>query len=144
MATLKNSQSTSKNTFDAIQKTLATHNAKQITFDYDGGRIVAIAFSIEVNGILLPFRLPARIQNVEKIMYGKNGNTLTTAQKEQAYRTAWANIRDWIAAQMAMIDTGMVKPEEIFLPYLISPQTGQTFYETMAEQKFLLLPEGRK
>ena len=133
---LKNTNSTSRNTFDAIQKTLISHKAKQVIFDYDHERIVAISFSIEVNGVLCAFRLPARIGNVEKILY-PGRRTLTTTQKDQAYRTAWANIRDWIASQMAMIDTGMVQPEEVFLPYLIG-QSGQTLFETMVERQFLL------
>lgn len=138
-APLKNATSTSKNTFDAIQKTLAAHKVKQIVFDYgDGGRIISISFSIEVSGVLYPFRLPARIENVEKILYGNR--RLTPTQKEQAYRTAWANIRDWITAQMAMIDTGMVKSEEVFLPYMIA-HDGRTFFEAMVGHQFLL-PSG--
>jgi hypothetical protein len=133
---LKNTTSTSRNTFDAIQKTLASHKARQIILDYDDGRVVAISFSIEINGVICPFRLPARIENVEKILYPGRRN-LTTAQKDQAYRTAWANIRDWISSQMAMIDTGMVQPAEVFLPYLIG-QGGQTLFETMVERQFLL------
>jgi hypothetical protein len=59
--------------------------------------------------------MPARVERVEKILYPR-GN-MTPSQKEQAYRTAWANIRDWITAQMALIDTQMVKPE--YVPLLI-------------------------
>lgn len=126
--------------FEAIQKTLISHKAKHITYSYEAERIVAIEFVIDINGIERPFRLPARIKNVEQIMYGKG--FLSNTQKTQAYRTSWANIRDWIAAQMAMIDTGMVKPEEIFLPYMVS-NSGQTFYEVMTEQRFLLLGDER-
>lgn len=134
---LKNATSTSTRTFEAIQKTLASHKARQIVFDYgDDGRITAIAFSIEINSNLCPFRLPARIENVERILY-PGRRSLSVAQKDQAYRTAWANIRDWIAAQMAMVDTGMVRPEEVLLPYLINSE-GQTFFEAMQERHFLL------
>jgi hypothetical protein len=75
---------------------------------------------------------------VERLLYGKKD--LTETQKEQAYKTAWANIRDWITAQMALLDTGMVKPEEIFLPYMQDTQ-GVTLFERMEEQGFLL-PSG--
>lgn len=126
--------------FEAIQKTLVNHKAKHITYSYDNERIVAIEFVIDINGIDRPFKLPARIKNVEVIMYGKG--FLSQTQKTQAYRTAWANIRDWISAQMAIIDTGMVKAEEIFLPYMVA-NDGRTFYEVMTEQQFLL-PEQRE
>ena len=137
---IKNATSTTTRTFDIIQKTLADHGVRQITYDYDGkGKITAIAFCIEIGGDLYPFRLPARVEKVEHLMYSRYA---TPAQKEQAYRTAWANIRDWIAAQLALIDTGMVTAEEIFLPYMIGNR-GNTFYEEMSESHFLL-PEYRQ
>jgi hypothetical protein len=138
---LKNSQSSSRNIFNDIQKMLATHKVQQISFRYEengSGRIIGIDFSLLINDIVYPFRLPARIRNVELVMYGKR--VLTQTQKEQAYRTAWANLRDWISAQLAMIDTGMVQAEEVFLPYLLS-HGGQTLFESMRDHQFLL-PSG--
>jgi len=137
------SESSMPRIFEAIQKTLVSHKARHITFSYEGERIIAIEFVIAINGSERPFKLPARIENVEKILYpGKPSRFLTTVQKTQAYRTAWANVRDWISAQMAMIDTGMVQPEEIFLPYMVDNQ-GRTFYEVMQEKQFLL-PSGER
>jgi len=122
--------------FDVITKTLVSHKAKHITFSYDdNGKINAIEFVLDLNGQEYPFRLPARVQAVEKILY--TNVFLSKTQKEQAYRVAWANIRDWIAAQCALIDTQMVRPEEIFLPYMIA-RDGRTFYEVMNERQFLL------
>jgi hypothetical protein len=138
---LKNYRSESTRSFEIIQQTLATHKAKQIVLDYaDDGRVNALAFSLEIEGRLHAFRLPARVENVERILYGNR--ELTSAQKEQAYRTAWANIRDWVTAQMALIDTGMVKPEEVFLPYMLNRQ-GQTYFEALQENHFLL-PSGEE
>lgn len=140
---LKNATSTSKNVFNDIQKTLASHNVQQINFVYEtngSGRIKGIEFSLSINGTSYPFRLPARIENVEKIMYPKAWK-LTQTQRDQAYRTAWANLRDWIASQCAMIDTGMVEPSEVFLPYMIERSGNRTFFEAMAENQFLL-PSG--
>ncbi|GAH89911.1 unnamed protein product, partial [marine sediment metagenome] len=59
-----------------------------------------------------------------------------------AYRVAWRNIFHWISAQMALLETEMVKMEEIFLGYVITPG-GQTIYEVMAGKGFLLGP-GKK
>jgi len=135
---IKNAQSVMSisKIFDIIKKTLVTHKARHITESYDdNGRINAIEFVLLINGLEYPFRLPARVQAVEKILY--TNVFLSKTQKEQAYRVAWANIRDWIAAQCALIDTQMVKPEEIFLPYMIA-RDGRTFYEVMNERQFLL------
>jgi hypothetical protein len=124
------------NPFEAIQKTLALHKAKQIMLDYgDDGRIQTITFTLQIPDRHYGFRLPARVENVERLLYGTK--ELTSVQKQQAYATAWANIRDWISAQMALIDTGMVKFEEVFLPYMLD-RSGKTYFETLEPKHFLL------
>ena len=50
------------------------------------------------------------------------------ASTGQAERTAWRNVRDWIMAQMAIIEAGQVEMEEVFLPYLTDRQ-GRTLYQ---------------
>jgi hypothetical protein len=55
----------------------------------------------------------------------------------QAYRVAWRNILDWVQAQMALLEIGMAKMEEVFLPYMQDRQ-GLTFFERMEERGFLL------
>lgn len=124
---------------ETIQEALASHNVKQMSLDYEQGRAIAITFALEVNGQLRGFRLPARIHNVEIKLYGRKA-TYTETQKKQAYVTAWANIRDWILAQIAMIDIGLVKTEEVFLPYMLA-DNGQTVYEAF-EQRQLQLGSG--
>lgn len=140
---LKNASSTASlpRIFEAIQKALVSHKAKYVTYGYENERITSVEFVIDINGREYPFRLPARIENVQKIMY-PGRRFLSETQKTQIYRTAWANIRDWIGAQMAMIDTGMVRPEEIFLPYMVA-NDGRTFFEVMNENQFLL-PSGEQ
>jgi hypothetical protein len=63
---------------------------------------------------------------------------------DQAYRTAWKNIHDWVDAQMALLETEMVRLEEVFLPYM-TDSTGRSVFERMESQAFLLEPvdEGR-
>lgn len=145
---LKNSKSQSKNIFDNIQKQLATHGAKKVMFDYNqSGQIIAISFGLDIGGRLMGFKLPAKIENVVKILYGNRQDRwgrpkeITDQNLEQAYRTGWANIRDWISAQMALIDIGMVKTEEVFLSY-ITDEDGKTLFEKL-ENKNFLLPSGK-
>jgi len=133
---LKNYTSSSSlpNIFNAIEKTLATHGAKQIVRDYDNqGKITAIAFVVGTKNGDLAIRLPARFDKVERIFQEQG----VRYKPEQPYRTAWATIRDWVDAQMALIDWEMVKPEEVFLPYAIN-RSGKTFFEVMENQNFQL------
>src|SRR5690348_6744272 len=98
---LKNYRSTSTlpNIFAAIEKTLSTHGARQIARDYDNnGRIVAIAFLIVTKQGELRIKIPARFDKVEQI-FEQQG---IRYKPEQPYRTAWATIRDWVDAQMAL------------------------------------------
>lgn len=142
---LKNSTSSSKNTFDKIQYLLSTHGATKIMYDYaaDGsGRLEAITFALTVNQQSVGFRMLAMTDNVYKIMFGGQDRygrekEVTTAKQDQAYRTAWANIRDWIDAQMALIDTQQVKLEQVFLPFAVM-KDGKTLFEQVEKKGFLL------
>lgn len=138
------SQKSLKNTYarptsrpiDTIQGSLASHGAKQINLDYENGQPVAIAFVLDIGGHRHAFRMPARIPNVLIKLYG-NRRVYTEVQRKQAYVTAWANIRDWILAQMAMIDIGLVKTEEVFLPYMMIAENA-TVFDMYEQQQFLL------
>lgn len=135
---IKNYTSKSKNTFDVIQKCLASHGAQKIMFDYnDHGEVTALSFAMEVDGKTIGFRLPARIDQVEAILKNERRWRTTEELKDQAYRTGWANIRDWVSAQMALVDTKMAKVQEVFLPYIAS-KNGKTLYEAIEGNKFLL------
>jgi len=140
---LKNSRSQSTNSFANIQKCLATHGAQRMIFDYDQqGKVRALSFGLEVDGKMLGFKLPARLENVSRIMYGcllsdLGGGYSGESKREQVYKTAWANIRDWVTAQMAMVDTQMVKFEEVFLPYIVD-KNNETLFEKMESKNFLL------
>ena len=61
------------------------------------------------------------------------------ASEEHAYRVAWRIIKDWVEAQLSLLETEMVKMEEIFLPCVIA-HSGQTVYQVMAERHFMLGP----
>lgn len=131
---LKNYASTASlpNIFNAIEKTLSTHGAKQIIRDYDdNGKISAISFIVKTNKGDLGIRLPARYDKVEKIFQDQG----IRYKPEQPYRTAWATIRDWVDAQMALIDWEMVKPEEVFLPYAVV-KSGKTYFEVLENRGF--------
>lgn len=70
------------------------------------------------------FSLPANVDGVRCVMEQQG----VKAAKGQAERTAWRNVRDWIMAQMAIIEAGMVQMEEVFLPYMTDGK-GRTVYQ---------------
>lgn len=120
--------------FNNLQKVLSTHGARQIVFEYGkDGKIYGITFVIQYKDKLLPIKLPARIQQVAKVLENQGFRY----NEDQVYRVAWRNINDWIEAQMAMLDSEMVKMEEIFLPYM-TDRFGNTYFEKLENNKFLL------
>lgn len=59
---------------------------------------------------------------------------------EQAERTAWKIIQDWVEVQMSMIQTGQAETLQVFLPYVFDGK--KTYYQALSESKFAgLLPE---
>ena len=98
-----------------IQGALASHGARKIMVDYDeAGRPVGITFGIETPVGKRGFLLPANVDGVRAVFAKQK----IREQDGQAERTAWRNVRDWIMAQMAIIESGQVEMEEVFLPYL--------------------------
>jgi len=139
---LKNyeSKSAMPNIFAAIEKTLSTHGAKQIIRDYDDqGKIISISFLINTKKGPLGIKLPARFDRVEQIFKEQD----IRYKPDQPYRTAWATLRDWVDAQMALVDWEMVKPEEVFLPYAVTP-SGETYFEYIQNRGFLIEADSEK
>jgi len=124
-----------------IRRSLSQHKARRITFENDEeGNPIGLSFEMVLAGQRLAFRIPARFERVKLLVEQALRDAHQSRQNldEQTSRTAWANIKDWILAQMALIDTEMVKMEEVFFPYLLQGK-GQTVFEVFEHR--LALPE---
>ena len=124
-----------------IQDILARAGAQKIMMDYDSTRNVsAIVFGLEIEGKgFVPFTLPVNVEKLATVLYKTDFNRLDEKRKEQARRTAWKNVHDWIDAQMALIETEMVEVGQVFLPYVVTGQN-KTLYDSYMEGR--LLPPG--
>ena len=71
--------------------------------------------------------LPANIDGVLTVFQRQK----LKADRDQAERTGWRNLRDWVLAQMAIIEAGMASVDEVFLPYLTDGH-GNTMYSLYA------------
>ena len=129
-----------------IEDVLSAHGARQILKGYDDSQVTSVSFIIAVDGISMPFRLPARITECERVLRGRIRRPRTDTLKrigQQAARTAWKIVSDWVDAQMAMIELSQVEMMEVFLPYVYDPLREQTYFEILKEQGFQrLLSDG--
>lgn len=108
-----------------IQAALAEHGARRIMTEYDdAGQPVGVTFAIETPAGPRAFCLPANVDGVRAVMIRQK----VKDANGQAERTAWRNIRDWVLAQVAIIEAGMVQIEEVFLPYMTDGK-GRTLYQ---------------
>ena len=130
-------------TIAEIQDTLVKHGAKSVLANYDdSGKIESLSFSIKTPkkeiGIKLPCN-PKPVQEVLRKQYEDGKIPRRYAEDEhQALRVAWRIVLYWVEAQMAILETQMVKMEQIFLPYAIM-QDGRTLFENMKKKAFKLL-----
>jgi hypothetical protein len=129
-----------------IHGLLARNRARSISTEYDGaGNPTAIAFRIETAYGDARFRLPARLDQVWKVMtkqYQQGKVPRRFATREQAARVGWRIILTWLQAQLALIESDMVDLGEVMLPYALD-RSGKTFYE-LAVKQHLALPEPKE
>ena len=52
---------------------------------------------------------------------------------------AWRIIKDWIEAQLAIVEAEQAEMVEVFLPYAQNPATGKTLFEQLSNDQFALL-----
>ena len=145
---LKNytSQVAASRSISWIEGKIARSGATQILKMYDpDGRVEGIAFIIPINGINMSFKLPAQVKACENVLKSAvRRPTKATYEriKEQSERTAWRIVKDWVDAQMAMIELSQVDFLEVFMPYLYSHNQNKTFYQIAKEKGVQkLLPE---
>ena len=123
-------------TVSEIQKRLAAAKAQAVLSEYDdNGITVAMSFKIRTSTGTATFRLPANIEGVYQALKRnrKVPNRLKTY--EQASRVSWRILKDWIEAQLAIVEAEMVDMVEVFLPY-VQDESGQTLYEAIKSGGF--------
>lgn len=121
-------------TLGEIQVQLVKHGAKKIMQDYDdNGHISALTFQIDTPAGLRAIRLPANVDAVRKVLAKQK----VKCDREQAERVAWRIVKDWVEAQMAILESEMVQIDEIFLPYMVN-NSGQTLFQAYRNNQILL------
>lgn len=132
----------SEKTIMEIQKCLVSHGAIKIVCDYEGVIPVDLTFCLPLNGKLVAFSLPANYEGVFQVINNNSRIPKKLRTKEQALRVSWRILKDWVEAQMALIDAQLADIAEVFLPYSII-KGGSTLYRELKNGNLPLLLQER-
>ena len=127
-------------TVTEVMGLLVAKGADEISIVYDDDRQPAgLKWTVQSPRLgRVAFALPCNIDAVfVKLTEQKVMVTSPESRRQQAIRTSWRILKDWVEAQMALLETDMVTMDEIFLPYRVSG--GQTFYQALVAGEFKAL-----
>lgn len=132
-------------TVGEIQSSLAKSEASQIGVDYEGGQPVSVSFMLSVKGTEMLFRLPSNHDGVLRSLKSATGRNVTAKHRtpEQAKRVAWRIVKDWLEAQLAIIEAEVAQAEQVFLPYAVA-KDGRTLFQHFEASPRLMLSQGVK
>jgi len=123
-----------------IQTNLSKHGATAILIEYGNGEPTALSFKVLTPHGILPFRLPIDPKKVLAVIQ-RQKVPKAYSNYEQAVKVAWRLLKDWVAVQMAYLETEQVTIDQLLLPYLMVEEN-KTLYERMAEKGLKQLAEG--
>ena len=136
---LKNYTSTvpPERTAGRIEDRLRLFGATSISKEYAGVKIIALTFRLVVDSRPFNVRLPIDVQAAKRVLQ-ENRRRYAPNIEQQAERTAWRLMQDWIEVQLALIQLRQAEPLEVFLSYAWDGKT--SFYNHLAASHFKALP----
>jgi hypothetical protein len=147
-------------TVHRIEKVLIRCGVAGIAKEYVGtcGKIAALTFKLEAPSGPIAIRIPVDVDKALDALWldyadgdklSSDGNSIVWSSRkkkrkqdfvEQAERTAWKIMQDWIEVQLSMIQMRQAEALQVFLPYVHDGK--RTFYQSLVESGSKgLLPE---
>lgn len=131
----------------SIEQLLLATGATSILKEYDGTRVKALHFRLKVEWGEMFVILPANVARVyDAFVAERKMATSIQRQKmrEQAERTAWRLMEDWVRVQLSLIRMRQAEAAQVFMPYaVVGHQDGKPlnmFQVFRAEQMKALPP----
>jgi len=134
-------------TVSRIEKFLAKAGAIGVAKSYANGEVTSLCFTLHdlTTGRGMTIRLPAKAAAVEKVLMEQvrkpQRGTLKRI-KDQAGRTAWKLMQDWVEVQLSLVEMGQADSLQVFLPYVYDGK--RTLYEAFKASGFKMLPEAKE
>lgn len=117
-------------TVNEVQQILSKHGVSHFAIKNEGSFPVALSFTINYKGQPLNFLLPCNHAGVLGCL--KKDRKIANGYKtsEQALRVSWRIVKDWVEAQLAIVQAELMPIEEVFLPYLVNAR-GETLSDKL-------------
>jgi len=129
-------------TIAKIEQILAKAGALSVHKEFNAGQTTALSFMLPTpQSGSVTIRLPANVEAVEQILIaGVKRPQKETIRRisEQAHRTAWKIMQDWIEVQISPIEMRQVEALQVFLPYIWDGK--KTLYTALKDAGFKMLP----
>ncbi|GAH91049.1 unnamed protein product [marine sediment metagenome] len=109
------------------------------------GYINSFIFKLRTPDGDVPIKIPIDVESTIKILkkqYDSGEIDRRFTDPKRARNIAWRIIKDWLQAHIWLVETEMMKMEQILLPYMMVDKD-HTLYEAMKDRHFLL-GEGRE
>jgi len=120
-----------------IQQILVKAGATKIVTDYKNGIPVSVTFCVIFKGNTIGFSLPAKYNGVFNSMKNDPKIPKRLLTDEQAIRVSWRIVKDWVEAQIALIEADLAEFTEVFLPYAIT-KDGRTFFDQLDTKQLMI------
>jgi hypothetical protein len=129
-----------------IEMYLVNAGASDISKKYDENKTcISLTFRMIVHNIPVFFQLEAKVQACFKVLYAEVKRPQPNTKQnilQQAERTAWKIISDWVEIQISMVQLEQADLIQVFLPYVYNPATEKTFYNQIKDNNFKQLTNG--
>jgi hypothetical protein len=113
-------------TVNEIQQILAKHAVSHMNVKNEGSFPVALSFAIDFRGQPLNFLLPCNHEGVLRCLKKDRKVPNSSKNPEQALRTSWRILKDWVESQMAIVEAELAPIQDIFMHCLILNASGET------------------
>ncbi len=122
-----------------IQAKLVRAKAQAVLTEYGpDGVLTALSFRIPTAHGIISFRLPANTAGVYAAICRSPKVPKRFKTRQQAANVAWRVLKDWIEAQLAIVEAEMADVVEVFMPYA-QEASGRTMYEALRASEFKML-----
>lgn len=117
---------------DSIEMMLVSFGAKNIMKEYGPDQSVSgLSFILNTNGMKVPFRLPAKAEEIYKWLRKKYPQRQPKTLKPQSERICWKQMYEWVHINLSLVELEQADAMEVFFPYLYDVHKQETYYDKL-------------